>query len=78
MRISRYNSVMARVVTIHPSHPQARIVAKVVATLRNRGLIAYPTDSIFALGCHLGDKEAVDRIRETVLKINAVSTTRLS
>ena len=68
-RISRYNSVMARVVTIHPSNPQARIVAKVVATLRNRGLIAYPTDSIFALGCHLGDKIAMNRIR-TIRKLD--------
>ena len=60
---------MARVVTIHPSNPQARIVAKVVATLRNRGLIAYPTDSIFALGCHLGDKIAMNRIR-TIRKLD--------
>ena len=55
---------MARVVKIHRVHPQPRLVAKVVATLRSGGLIAYPTDSIFALGCHLGDKVAMDRMRK--------------
>ncbi|MDX1405325.1 MAG: L-threonylcarbamoyladenylate synthase [Woeseiaceae bacterium] len=54
---------MARIVDIHPSNPQARRVAEVVAAIRNGGLIAYPTDSSYALGCHIGNKQAMDRIR---------------
>lgn len=54
---------MARLVEIHPTHPQPRLIAEVVATIRAGGLIAYPTDSSYAFGCHLGDKRAMDRIR---------------
>ncbi len=54
---------MARIVEIHPTNPQPRRIAEVVATIRNGGLIAYPTDSSYALGCHIGDKHAMDRIR---------------
>jgi len=54
---------MARLVEIHPTDPQPRRIAEIVATIRNSGLIAYPTDSSFALGCHIGDKRATDRIR---------------
>lgn len=54
---------MARLVEIHPTNPQPRLVAEVVATIRKGGLIAYPTDSSFAFGCHIGDKRAMDRIR---------------
>ena len=46
---------MARTVEIHPTNPQPRRIAEV--------LIAYPTDSSYALGCHIGDKRAMDRIR---------------
>ncbi len=53
---------MARIVKIHPTHPQLRRVAEVVAAIRAGGLIAYPTDSSYALGCHIGDKRAMDRI----------------
>ena len=59
----RYNPRMARLVEIHPTHPQPRLIAEVVATIRAGGLIAYPTDSSYAFGCHLGDKRAMDRIR---------------
>jgi tRNA threonylcarbamoyl adenosine modification protein (Sua5/YciO/YrdC/YwlC family) len=59
----RYNPRMARLVEIHPKDPQQRLIAEVVATIRNGGLIAYPTDSSYAFGCHLGDKRAMDRIR---------------
>jgi len=58
-----YNSRMARIVEIHPTNPQPRRIAKIVATIRSGGLIAYPTDSSYALGCHIGDKRAMDRIR---------------
>lgn len=54
---------MASTVEIHPTHPQARLVAKVVATIRKGGLVAYPTDSSYAFGCHIGDRAAMDRIR---------------
>jgi len=50
-------------VEIHPKDPQPRRIAEIVATIRNGGLIAYPTDSSYALGCHIGDKRAMDRIR---------------
>lgn len=53
---------MARIVEIHPSDPQPRRIAEVVAAIRAGGLIAYPTDSSYALGCHIGDKRAMDRI----------------
>jgi tRNA threonylcarbamoyl adenosine modification protein (Sua5/YciO/YrdC/YwlC family) len=59
----RYNPRMARIVEIHPSNPQPRRIAEVVATIRRGGLVAYPTDSCYAFGCHIGDKRAMDRIR---------------
>lgn len=59
----RYNPRMARLVEIHPQDPQQRLIAEVVAVIRGGGLIAYPTDSSYAFGCHLGDKRAMDRIR---------------
>lgn len=54
---------MARLIEIHPTHPQARLVSTVVQAIRQGGLIAYPTDSSYAFGCHIGDKRAMDRIR---------------
>ncbi|MBT5218407.1 MAG: threonylcarbamoyl-AMP synthase [Woeseia sp.] len=53
---------MARLLEIHPKDPQPRLIAEVVATIRSGGLIAYPTDSSYALGCHIGNKQAMDRI----------------
>lgn len=53
---------MARIVEIHPVNPQPHRVASVVGTIRDGGLVAYPTDSSYALGCHIGDKKAMDRI----------------
>jgi tRNA threonylcarbamoyl adenosine modification protein (Sua5/YciO/YrdC/YwlC family) len=53
---------MAKIVELHPTHPQPRRVAEVVAAIRGGALIAYPTDSSYALGCHIGDKRAMDRI----------------
>jgi tRNA threonylcarbamoyl adenosine modification protein (Sua5/YciO/YrdC/YwlC family) len=53
---------MARIVEVHPTHPQPRRIAEIVATIRRGGLIAYPTDSSYAFGCHIGDKKAMDRI----------------
>lgn len=48
---------------IHPTHPQARLLRQAATILAEGGVIAYPTDSSYALGCHLGDKDAVERIR---------------
>lgn len=48
---------------IHPVNPQPRLLVQVVDVLRAGGVIVYPTDSSYALGCHLNDKDAVERIR---------------
>ena len=53
---------MARYVDVHPQNPQKRLIAQVVAALRDDALIAYPTDSGYALGCQLGNREGRDRI----------------
>jgi len=58
-----YNPPMARRVEVHPTNPQPRQIAEVVAAIRAGALIAYPTDSSYAFGCHLGDKNAMERIR---------------
>lgn len=54
---------MAQYFSIHPTHPQARLVRRAAEIVRGGGLIAYPTDSCYALGCHLGDAAAVERLR---------------
>ncbi len=54
---------MAQFLTIHPETPQARLINQAVDVIRKGSLIAYPTDSAYALGCHIGDKLALDRIR---------------
>jgi tRNA threonylcarbamoyl adenosine modification protein (Sua5/YciO/YrdC/YwlC family) len=48
---------------LHPLNPQLRLIRQAVELLRTGGVIAYPTDSCYALGCHIGDKEALERIR---------------
>ena len=53
---------MAKLIEIHPNDPQPRLIASVVQIIRSGGLIAYPTDSSYAFGCHIGDKRAIDRI----------------
>ncbi len=54
---------MARYFDVHPVDPQPRAIAQVVAILRDGGLIAYPTDSCFALGCSLDNPSGKDRIQ---------------
>ncbi len=54
---------MPRTFQIHPANPQARLISQAVAILRSGGLIVYPTDSGYALGCCIGDKAAQERIR---------------
>ncbi|PCJ28494.1 MAG: threonylcarbamoyl-AMP synthase [SAR86 cluster bacterium] len=48
---------------IHPVNPEERIIKQTVEVLLQGGVIVYPTDSTYALGCHIGDKSALDRIR---------------
>jgi tRNA threonylcarbamoyl adenosine modification protein (Sua5/YciO/YrdC/YwlC family) len=54
---------MARYFDVHPDNPQRRAIGQVADIVRGGGLIAYPTDSCFALGCQLGNKAGIDRIR---------------
>ena len=55
---------MAQYFTLHPANPQPRLVRQAAQILRDGGVIAYPTDSSYALGCGLGDYDAVRRIRD--------------
>ena len=48
---------------IHPENPQLRLIKQAVEIIRGGGVVIYPTDSSYALGCHIGDKNAVERIR---------------
>jgi tRNA threonylcarbamoyl adenosine modification protein (Sua5/YciO/YrdC/YwlC family) len=54
---------VAQYLSIHATHPQGRLIKRAAEILRTGGVIAYPTDSCYALGCHLGDARAVDRLR---------------
>jgi tRNA threonylcarbamoyl adenosine modification protein (Sua5/YciO/YrdC/YwlC family) len=47
---------------IHPDNPQSRLIKQAVMFIRDGGVMAYPTDSAYALGCHIGDKPALERI----------------
>lgn len=54
---------MSQFFTIHPDNPQQRLLKQAVEIIRGGGVIVYPTDSCYALGCHLGDKAAIERMR---------------
>ncbi len=54
---------MARYLSIHPEDPQPRLLAQAADAVRSGGIVVLPTDSCYSLGCRLGDKEAVERIR---------------
>ncbi|NLW05467.1 MAG: threonylcarbamoyl-AMP synthase [Pseudomonadaceae bacterium] len=54
---------MSQFFEIHPDNPQQRLIQQAVTILRNGGVIAYPTDSAYALGCCVGEKKAVERIK---------------
>jgi tRNA threonylcarbamoyl adenosine modification protein (Sua5/YciO/YrdC/YwlC family) len=54
---------MSQFFQIHPVNPQLRLIRQAVEIVRNDGLIIYPTDSSYALGCHVGDKHSMERIR---------------
>ncbi|MFK7892926.1 MAG: L-threonylcarbamoyladenylate synthase [Granulosicoccus sp.] len=53
---------MSQYFDIHPENPQKRLIAQSVSIIRNGGVIVYPTDSCYALGCHVGNKQAMERI----------------
>ncbi len=54
---------MSLFLSLHPDNPQPRLIKQAVEMVRKGGLIAYPTDSCYALGCHLDDKKAMERLR---------------
>lgn len=54
---------MSQFFQIHPENPQARLINQAVDIIRGGGVVVYPTDSAYALGCRIGDKSALERIR---------------
>jgi tRNA threonylcarbamoyl adenosine modification protein (Sua5/YciO/YrdC/YwlC family) len=54
---------MSQFFQIHPVNPQPRLIKQASDIIQSGGVIAFPTDSAYALGCHLGDKDALERIR---------------
>jgi tRNA threonylcarbamoyl adenosine modification protein (Sua5/YciO/YrdC/YwlC family) len=54
---------MAQYLEIHPQNPEPRLIKQAVKVLLAGGVIVYPTDSTYALGCHIGDKDAIERVR---------------
>lgn len=55
---------MSQFFKLHATHPESRLIKRAVEIVRGGGVISYPTDSCYALGCHLGDKTAMERIRK--------------
>ena len=56
--------LMSQFFQIHPENPQLRLIRQAVEIINRGGVIAYPTDSAYALGCNIGDKKAIERIRQ--------------
>jgi len=54
---------MAQFFSVHPSHPQQRLIHQAAEIVRGGGIAVYPTDTAYAVGCHIGDKQALERIR---------------
>ncbi|MBZ9559461.1 MULTISPECIES: L-threonylcarbamoyladenylate synthase [Modicisalibacter] len=54
---------MTQFFQVHPETPQKRLIDQAVKIIRDGGVVAYPTDSGYALGCHLGDKKAIEKIK---------------
>jgi len=55
---------MTQVFEIHPINPQKRLIQSAALIVRDGGVVVYPTDSCYALGCHIGDKTALERIQK--------------
>jgi len=62
--MTRGRTFGTQVVQVHPVLPQPRLIARAASVLREGGVIAYPTDAAYALGCRVGEKAALDRLRE--------------
>ncbi len=62
-------ALMSQYFEIHPTHPQKRLLQRAADILQAGGLVVYPTDTSYALGCHIGDKKALDRV-ETLRKLD--------
>ena len=60
---------MSQFFAVHPSHPQARLLKRAAEIVAGGGLVVFPTDTTYALGCHIGDKQALERVR-TVRQLN--------
>lgn len=60
---SRVSSGMSQYLQVHPDNPEIRNIRQAARVLLDGGVIVYPTDSSYALGCHIGDKSALERIR---------------
>ncbi len=54
---------MSQFFQIHPENPQPRLIKQAVEIIRQGGVVIYPTDCAYAIGCHIGDKSAIDRIK---------------
>ncbi|MCX2981158.1 threonylcarbamoyl-AMP synthase [Halieaceae bacterium IMCC14734] len=61
---------MSQFFQVHPDNPQARLIRQAADIVRSGGVVVYPTDSAYALGCQIGDKNALDRIR-AIRKLDA-------
>jgi tRNA threonylcarbamoyl adenosine modification protein (Sua5/YciO/YrdC/YwlC family) len=59
---NRFARMPSRFIEVHPTDPQVRLIRQAVQIIRDGGLVVYPTDSCYALGCHIGDKDAMERI----------------
>ncbi len=55
---------MSQYFSVHPTHPQQRLLKQAAEIVAGGGLVVYPTDTTYALGCHIGDKHALDRVRK--------------
>ena len=55
---------MSQFFRIHPDNPQSRLIHQAADIIRRGGVVVYPTDSAYALGCHIGDKSALERVRQ--------------
>ena len=58
------DSPLSQYFSVHPTHPQQRLLHQAAQIVARGGLVVYPTDTTYAMGCHIGDKAALDRIRQ--------------
>jgi tRNA threonylcarbamoyl adenosine modification protein (Sua5/YciO/YrdC/YwlC family) len=64
LTVGHQSNCMSEFLQVHPVNPEPRVIRRAVEVLMQGGVIVYPTDSTYALGCHIGDKSALDRIRK--------------